>query len=455
MIGIFRRRWNLFGKVLWRLTALNTGVLLLVFIVYNVFLYMVISNQLYTNVDDDMRGLVMHVSQKIRQRTEAVGFRTEAVANEEIFRFMPPPLPPPPRDPRIWLLFFNADGELVAPYPNSSLNADEVAKLAVDASGGFPQSQVYYGHHYRCFKISYDRDRMPFIAVGQQLVRVKDFVAVANVEPEFRLLHTFLLVSTAGTLLVFLIIVAAGYFLAEKALIPINASWEKQEQFVADASHEMRTPLAVIRSQTELLLHSPDRTIEEESVRIASVIKETTRLSNLVAKLLLLARADSNQIEIECQPIQLQELAATVVTQFQPIAGLKNITLSLPTGDWVEIMGDREKVAQLLVILLDNAVKYTPEGGSVTLRVNKKHNAAEMIVQDTGTGIAAEDLPHIFDRFYRGDKSRSGKDRGTGLGLAIAKWIVEKHAGSIRAESTVGIGTAMVVALPQRRHFFS
>ncbi|EGO63026.1 sensor histidine kinase [Acetonema longum] len=453
MIGIFRRRWNLFGKVLWRLTALNTGVLLLVFIVYNVLLYMVISNQLYANVDNGMRSLVTSVSQEIRRRAEAVGYRTEAVTHEKTFRFMLPPLPPP-HDPRILLLFFNAEGDLAAPYPNVSLNAAEVAKLAAEAISGSPQSQIYEGHYYRCFKMSYDGELLPFIAVGQRLVQIKDIIAVANVEPELRLLHTFLLVSTAGTMLVFLIIVAAGYFLAEKALIPINASWEKQEQFVADASHEMRTPLAVIKSQAELLLHSPDRTIEEESARIASVIKETTRLGNLVAKLLLLARSDSNQIEIEYQPIQLQELVATVVTQFQPIAGLKNIALSLPAGDWVEIMGDREKIAQLLVILLDNAVKYTPEGGSVTVRVNKRHNAAEMIVQDTGMGISAGDLPCIFDRFYRADKSRSGKERGNGLGLAIAKWIVEKHAGSISAESSLGTGTTMVVTLPRKRNFF-
>jgi signal transduction histidine kinase len=254
---------------------------------------------------------------------------------------------------------------------------------------------------------------------------------------------------------VLLIIVGAGYFLAQKALIPINESWEKQEQFVADASHEMRTPLAVIKSHAELLLHSPDHTIENESTRIASIIKESTRLSNLVAKLLLLARSDSNQVEIESRPIQIMELVENVVGQFQPIAELKNIDLTMQSSDVIEILGDKERIVQLLVILLDNAIKYTPEGGTIMVGVHKKYNAAEIVVKDTGIGISSEDLPHIFDRFYRADKARAGKDRGTGLGLAIAKWIVEKHSGSIRAESTTGAGSMMVVTLPLKKYFFS
>jgi two-component system, OmpR family, sensor histidine kinase CiaH len=445
MISIFRRRWNLFGKVLLKLTTLNTGVLLFVFIVYNVLLYMIISNQLYQNVDNGMRGIITGVSQ--------AAYRVDGLPHGRPFKLMVPPLPPPD-DPRIVILFINAEGELVTPYPNISLKTEDIIKLAEAAVTGDPENHEYDGRHYRYIKTAYTGELLPHIGVAHQLVRVKDMIVIANVDPEIKLLHTFMIVSTTGTLLVFLIIVGAGYFLAQKALIPINQSWEKQERFVADASHEMRTPLAVIQSHAELLLHSPDHTIEHESTRIASIIKETTRMSNLVAKLLMLARSDSNQVEIEFQSINLRELVADVVTQFQPFAELKKINLSLQAGKLVDVMGDKERIAQLLVILLDNAIKYTPEGGNVLVRVNKKYHAAEIIVNDTGIGISSEDLAHIFDRFYRADKSRSGKGRGAGLGLAIAKWIVEKHAGSISTESIVGTGTKMVVTLPLKRYFF-
>jgi len=217
----------------------------------------------------------------------------------------------------------------------------------------------------------------------------------------------------------------------------------------------MRTPLAVIKAHAELLLHEPEHTVEMESARIATIIKETSRVSKLVEKLLLLARADSNQTEFEYKPVALDTLAGRMVEQFAPIAALKDITLDLLVGNKVELVGDKEQLAQLLVILLDNAVKYTGPGGAVVVQLNRKHNSAELVVRDSGCGVAPSDLPHIFDRFYRADKARSGKSRGTGLGLAIARWIVEKHGGIIKAESVAGEGTTMTVTLPVKRHFFS
>ena len=442
---LFRRRWDLFGRILLKLTVLNIGALLAVFIVYNVFIYLIISQQLYANVDEAMQRLNTHLS----QMNKRAGVDTPG--GESVRLLLPPP-PPAPDDPRIMFVFVDENGQLVFPVFHNSLNKADITKLAEEAVSDTPKNQRRNEHNYRFTKFSYTGAELPVVGLSDHLVRVREIIAIANVDPEIRLLQTVVLVSKIGGVLVFLIVLGVGYFLAKQALIPINESWEKQEQFVSNASHEMRTPLAVVKTHAELLLHSPDHTIEQESEHIASIIKESSRMSNLVTKLLLLARSDSNQMELEYQPLILPELIENVVTQFRPIACLKDIHLSLQINEAFEILCDKDRLVQLLVILLDNAVKYTPAGGNVTVQVQKVANTAQVILRDTGVGISPEHLPRIFDRFYRADVSRSGKERGSGLGLAIAKWIVEKHSGSIKVESIVGKGTVMTVELPAKRY---
>jgi signal transduction histidine kinase len=372
------------------------------------------------------------------------------LSGEESVKLFPPPPMPSPDDPRIVFVFIDVNGEVIVPAFPSSLKQADIMDFTASATSSIPDNQMRNQHYYRFARFSYAESALPLVDLQSQLVRVKEIVVIANVDPEIRLLHTVVLVSTVGTLLVFLIIIGVGYFLARQALIPINESWEKQEQFVSNASHEMRTPLAVVRAHAELLLHSPDHTIEQESEHIASIIRESTRMSNLVSKLLLLARTDSNQAELEFQSVILPELIGNVVTQFRPIACLKEVSLHLQADEAFEFFCDKDRIVQLLVILFDNAVKYTPAGGDVTVQVRNLVNAAQIIVQDTGIGISTSDLPHIFDRFYQADTSRSGKERGTGLGLAIAKWIVEKHSGSIKAHSIAGKGTVITVVLPSK-----
>lgn len=444
IVDIVRCRWNLFGKVLLKLTAMNTGALLAVFIVYNIFVYLIISNQLYANVDTAMQGFNRDISQ-FSKRSD-----TGLSGEESVKRFPPPPMPSP-EDPRIVFVFIDANGQVVVPAFPSRLKQEDIMDFAAAATSSIPNNQMRNAHYYRFAKFSYDGEALPLIDLQNQLVRVKEIVVIANVDPEIRLLHTVVLVSTVGTLLVFLIIIGVGYFLARQALIPINESWEKQELFVSNASHEMRTPLAVVRAHAELLLHSPDHTIEQESEHIASIIRESTRMSNLVSKLLLLSRTDSNQAELDVQSVILPELIENVVTQFRPIACLKEIQLILQTDEAFELLCDKDRIVQLLVILLDNAVKYTPIGGDVTVQVRNLAGGAQIVIQDTGIGISPSDLPRIFDRFYQADTARSGKERGTGLGLAIAKWIVEKHSGSIKALSVVDKGTVITVVLPRKR----
>ena len=171
-------------------------------------------------------------------------------------------------------------------------------------------------------------------------------------------------------------------------------------------------------------------------------------MSKLVSTLFTLARADANQIELQAAPLMLNEIITQVAEQFEPLAEMKQITLQVEMKDEIELVADKERLQQLFLILLDNALKYTSPKGNIHLLCKKQSNMAFIKVADTGCGIDSKDLPKVFDRFFRGDKVRSRGAGGAGLGLAIAHWIVEKHGGKIWAESEVGIGTQVYITLP-------
>lgn len=226
-------------------------------------------------------------------------------------------------------------------------------------------------------------------------------------------------------------------------------------QFTADASHELRAPLTLIHTAAEFSLRR-ERTREELVEAMRKIVRESARTSRLVDDLLLLARADSGTDNLR---LSLTDLAATgreAADQAMILAEPKNIQVSteIPTTP-VLVNGDEQALARLFLILLDNAVKYSNEGGHVTFAIRSSDSDAEVVVSDTGIGIAATDLPRIFDRFWRADKVRSRASGGAGLGLSIARWIVQRHAGEIQIASEPGQGSRVVVTLPQARASFS
>jgi two-component system, OmpR family, sensor kinase len=247
----------------------------------------------------------------------------------------------------------------------------------------------------------------------------------------------------------------------------LQSAFATQRRFAADASHELRTPLTIIRGNIEMLRRSGAVDHPEMQEALDDVIAEAERMTRLVSGLLALARADAGQ-EIARGPLRLDELVELVQREVQPISG--EVSVEITRLDPVEIEGDTDALKQLLLILVENGIKFTPPAGTVTLslaveatrisrrpaRVNGSRAGADLRrgtvrieVHDTGPGIAAEDLPHIFDRFYRSATSR-GRE-GTGLGLAIARWIAEAHGGTIRATSSPGQGAVFTVELPGSR----
>lgn len=218
-----------------------------------------------------------------------------------------------------------------------------------------------------------------------------------------------------------------------------------QKRFVADASHELRAPLAAIQGNLELLRRYPHMPAAEREKTLQMAEREAVRLSRLVNDLLTLARSDAG-LPLREALVDFKAVAQEALTEARYL--LKGQRLEAQALEEVWVLGERDHLKQLVLILLDNAIQYTPEGGLVRLALQAQRDRARLAVSDTGIGIPAEDLPYIFERFYRADPARSRNKGGSGLGLSIARWIVERHRGEVEVDSLVGKGTTVVVRLP-------
>jgi signal transduction histidine kinase len=224
----------------------------------------------------------------------------------------------------------------------------------------------------------------------------------------------------------------------------LESLFTSQQRFLADVSHELRTPLTVIKGNVDLMRRMKE--IDEES--LTSIDQEAGRLTRLVGGLLLLAQAESGKLTLNLRPVELDTLLTEVFQESRILAGTK-VRVHLNEIDQVQVSGDRDRLKQVLLNLVANAIQYTPLDGDVFLSLAIMGNQARIIVRDTGPGIPAEDLPHIFERFYRAEKSRTrSKVSGFGLGLAIAHWIVEHHGGKIEVDSKEARGTTFAIWLP-------
>jgi signal transduction histidine kinase len=225
-----------------------------------------------------------------------------------------------------------------------------------------------------------------------------------------------------------------------------DAALRRQREFTANASHELRAPLTVVRASVADLRRNEDEPVREVGAALDDIDAEVVHLTALVDDLLLLARTDSGAIELSFEPVDLADVAAEVAGAIGPVAGERGVRVVLdPRPALME--GDALRLRQLATILVDNAVAHSPDGGLVSVTVRPDGDAATLTVDDDGPGIRPEDLPHVFERFWRADDAPPG---GTGLGLAIAAWIVEGHGGTIAASNRPEGGARLAVRMPAR-----
>lgn len=240
----------------------------------------------------------------------------------------------------------------------------------------------------------------------------------------------------------------AGYFLAGRTLLPIQDMVDDQKRFISDASHELRTPITALKTETEVGLSDKKLNLTTAKNLLKSNLEELDKISELIKYFLNLSKYEDIGAKLVFETVNLKKPIEEAISQLKVQTESKRITITSDLAD-VSVAGNLTSLTQLTTILLDNAIKYSPEKSEVKIKLIKKDQRAQILVQDFGLGIKASDLPHIFNRFYRADTARSKQQiSGYGLGLAIAKSIAERHQGKISAESELGKGSIFFVNLP-------
>ena len=396
----------MFSKARIRLTAWYAGVLAAFLVVLGTAVYLVEKHQLLSNVN---HGLHVQAT-----RLEAIylthGFSSVIAVSDGA--------------PSAYLVSWS---DATGGSWNDAINQD-AARAALVSGSDMRTVTATGGHHLRVLSERVD----PRLVL--QVAR--------SLEPEEEALDHLLAVLLLGGGAAIVVATIGGWFLAGKALTPVEEAFERQNVFVADASHELRTPLAVIRANAEFLQER-----EPASEEASEIVSETDRLSALVDSLLAVARGDRNG----GAPYDELDLGAVVegsAASMRSLAAERGIALDVSAAPELRVVGSREQLRQLVVILVDNALRYTGEGGRVEVDVAGRDGSAVMAVTDTGIGIPGPALEHVFERFYRADEARNRDSGGAGLGLAIAQKLVEEHGGRIAAESTPGEGSTFTVTLP-------
>lgn len=410
-----------------QLTAWYAGVLTLVLVLLGAGLFVTIRQQVLGHLDRSLRAAAaaLEGAARIRETERAAARGAVVDAVDELH------IP----DRSLYLLDERGGGGPIKPgdAPNW---VREAARLAVVPERGYRNVDGPDGHELRLYAERFTGTT----GTGYVAVVVADRI---ELKEEYAALFATFAVATLAALL---LVGGGGYFLVRKSTAPVERSMEHMRRFMADAAHELRTPIAILRTQAEVALTQP-RESERDRTAFQSIERETARVGRIVGDLLTLARADAGERAVTREPLYLDDAAAEAVAAVRPLAEHRQIQIEVGKFEEAKITGDAALVRQLLLIVLDNAIKYTPPQGRVHLDVATQNGTGAVVVTDTGVGIAADQLPFVFDRFYRAEPARRDAE-GAGLGLAIARWIAEEHGARIDIASQPGAGTRVTVTFP-------
>jgi len=472
----------MFDSVRTRLTLWHTGALAFMLIAFSVGVYLLAANQLHRRLDAGVRTTVEGISRLLAYEIAEGEHEAQAIHSALTEHYFPDQA----------AAIFDAQGRLLEekatpdnlyaelPARLTLPDGDEIRFLNVPGRLNGAEEELRVAAR----RVTIARDNKSYlIVVSQRLSGASEDLA--------GLRRIFLMAAPAALLLAWF----GGWFLVRKSLAPVSEmsqsarrmsaeklgerlpianprdelgqlaatfnellarlqeSFAQQRQFVTDASHELRTPLHVIHTATEVMMERPQRDVSEYQETLAIINEQTRRLNKIVEDLFTLARVDAGQRDLEPQDFYLDELVAETARAASVLAARKKVLVEFGEAAEAPYRGDEAMLRQMLLNLLDNAVKHTPVGGQIRLQLARVNTTYSVVVADTGTGIPIEAQPHIFERFYRADKARSRAANGyggagAGLGLSIAQWIAEAHGGSLTLQHSDHTGSAFRVTLP-------
>jgi signal transduction histidine kinase len=429
-----------------RLTIWYVGVLFILLLIAGVSVYLVLAQVRAETIDSDLRTVAAQTADTYAAELEPRGPVYDATGTALV----------PTITARASRL--DSQGAYSGPYPDVfELVLDTQRFVAINprnvAIGGLPdEGGVSAAQTGRADIRTVHKGGQKYRLLSQLLKQAGEPVGVLQVGESLRPYeneqHDAALVLVAAGVAALALAALGGMIVAGRALRPAQLSWQRQQAFVADASHELRTPLALIRANAEVLLRSPERPVAENRDLVEDIVVEADHMSVLVTDMLVLARLDAGHL-----PLRREELdAGRLLKEFAARAGRlldgRDIRIVVRTLPGITVFADRERIVQVLRILVDNAQRYVDAGGTITLRAQRMRGHVRLSVADTGDGIAPEHLERVFERFYRVDQARGRSEGGAGLGLAIARGIVEAHGGRLILESRLGHGTTAIIELP-------
>ena len=420
----------------------NICVFMIIFIVFGLFVFFMVQDTIYENVDNELyeseRKILELENLSVNTILGTKEFRNQIEdilqSNLNVYYITKRIV-----NPNVVVVVRDLDGEIInddlgrlSEYTSEinfdKENLDKIYELTIENE--FP----YRG--------------INFLLEGNDSQEDRYIQLLINVDGEKDLVNAYFRIISLAVLLGCILSILASYILSKKTLKPLTDNLIKQTEFVQNVSHELRTPLTIIQAKQELLLQEPNAKIIDKSEDIVLTLNETKRLSKLVKELLILSRTDSNKLNLQKESVNIDDYLKEIILPYKEIAQMQEKEIILDLNYKVDINIDASKIYQLMIILLDNAIKYTEAKDKIEIKTYLKDNRCNIEVKDTGIGISDEGLKRIFERFYREDRARNRETGGIGLGLSIANVIVTAHNGTIKASHNEPKGTIFTIKLP-------